>query len=94
MNAVAERSVSMAKARTTSLLDAIKRATVSQNAEGEWLCNGEVVKCSLGGHEGMARSRALCLDVAALFDCATPKERERMSSIARAGFNCIEDLLR
>jgi len=28
---------------------------VTQNADGEWMLDGEVVRCSLGGHEGKAR---------------------------------------
>lgn len=80
-------------ARGALLLQNLRRAEVSQNPDGEWMCNGEVVKCSLGGHEGMARSRANGLDVAALFASASLAERERMFAIGRAGFNSIEDLL-
>jgi hypothetical protein len=32
---------------------------IAQNADGEWMLDGEIVRCSLGGHEGKARARLL-----------------------------------
>lgn len=72
----------------------IRRAVVTQNARGHWACNGVVAKCSLGGHEGMAHAMATSHDVAALFDAATPAERERLLTVARSGFDSIEELWR
>ncbi|MDQ0084554.1 hypothetical protein J2W35_004923 [Variovorax boronicumulans] len=28
---------------------------IAQNANGEWMLDGEIVRCGLGGHEGKAR---------------------------------------
>jgi len=65
---------------------------ITRNASGDWMVDGEICRCSLGAHEGMARARATSLDLAALFDAATPAERERLLTAARAGFNSIEEL--
>lgn len=71
------------------------RTLVSQDADGRWLFNGRVVNAQVLNRDdaGKERREAMARDLAELFAMATPEEHARMSAIARAGFNCIEDLL-
>ncbi|WP_307686051.1 hypothetical protein [Variovorax boronicumulans] len=44
-----------AKRRAAQYPSAKDSDRVTQNADGEWMLDGEIVRCSLGGHEGKAR---------------------------------------
>lgn len=66
---------------------------VTRDEAGNWYCDGELCICSLGGHEGKARARALARQFAAFVAGLAGAQRERVLERAHRGFNSLDELL-
>lgn len=58
----AQRTTGVLTSLPPDLKDWLKHQAIdriTQNADGDWMVDGEICRCSLGAHEGMARARLM-----------------------------------